>query len=155
MIEFILSTFAEFGLIHQDYKHQKRISKKEKEDGIKRPFKKYVMQPSVLICISAIVIISIAAILIITFQRTYTFPENTKKEVLKMSERMENWNENLGHYPTDLNELIGNSPARQDWKKDAWNRTYEFKISENGKQFLIRSAGPDGTFNTKDDIISE
>jgi hypothetical protein len=26
-----------------------------------------------------------------------------------MSDRMENWKENLGKYPTELNELIGNS----------------------------------------------
>ena len=43
MIEFILSTLAEFGLIREDYKHQKRISKKEKEDGIKRPIQKYFL----------------------------------------------------------------------------------------------------------------
>jgi general secretion pathway protein G len=42
MIELILSTLAEFGLINQDYKHRKRISKKEKENGIKRPIKKYL-----------------------------------------------------------------------------------------------------------------
>ena len=39
MIELILSTIAEFGLIREDYKHQIRISKKEKEDSIKRPIK--------------------------------------------------------------------------------------------------------------------
>jgi general secretion pathway protein G len=43
MIELILSNLAEFGLIREDFKHQKRISKKEKEDGIKRPIQKYFM----------------------------------------------------------------------------------------------------------------
>ena len=66
-----------------------------------------------------------------------------------------NWKENLGKYPTELNELIGNSPLRQDWKKDAWNREYEFTIIENGKRFLITSAGSDGKFGTEDDIKSE
>ena len=72
-----------------------------------------------------------------------------------MSDRMENWNENSGKYPTELNELIWNSPLRQNWKKDAWNREYEFTITENGEGFLITSAGFDGQFGTEDDIKSE
>ncbi|QXP78675.1 MULTISPECIES: type II secretion system protein GspG [Winogradskyella] len=155
MIELILSTLAEFGLIREDYKHQKRITKKEKEDGIKRPIQKYFMQPSALMFLSVIVIGSISAILFFTYQRKSVFPEKTKKEILEMSDRMENWKENLGKYPTELNELIGNSPLRQDWKKDAWNREYEFTITENGKGFLITSAGLDGKFHTDDDIKSE
>jgi|TARA_R110002110_G_scaffold208363_2_gene420680 general secretion pathway protein G len=155
MIELILSTLAEFGLIREDYKHQKRISKKEKEDGIKRPIQKYFMQPSALILIAVLVIGSLSAILFFTYQRTSVFPEKTEKEISEISDRMENWNEKFGQYPTELNELIGNSPLRQDWKKDAWNRPYGFTITENGKGFLITSAGSDGKFGTEDDIKSE
>jgi hypothetical protein len=155
MIELILSTLAEFGLIREDFKHQKRIRKKEKGDGIKRPIQKYFMQPSALIYISILVIGSISAFLFFTYQRKAVFPEKTKKEISKMSDRMENWNEKLGKYPTELNELIGNSPLRQNWKKDAWNREYEFTITENGEGFLITSAGSDGQFGTEDDIKSE
>ncbi|WP_334056741.1 type II secretion system protein GspG [Polaribacter sp. P097] len=154
MIELILSTLAEFGLIREDYKHQKRITKKEKEDGIKRPIQKYFIQPSALMFISVLVIGSLSAILLFTYQRKSVFPEKTKKEISEMSDRMENWNKNLGKYPTELNELIGNSPLRQDWKKDAWNREYEFKTIENGNGFLITSAGSDGKFGTEDDIKS-
>lgn len=68
---------------------------------------------------------------------------------------MENWNEKLGKYPKKLNELIGNSPIRQGWKKDAWNREYQFEITNNGKGFLITSAGSDGKFKTEDDIKSQ
>ncbi|MHA7943908.1 type II secretion system protein GspG [Formosa sp. 3Alg 14/1] len=113
------------------------------------------MQPSALILIAVLVIGSLSAILFFTYQSTSVFPEKTKKEISAMSERMKNWNENLGQYPADLNELIGHSPLRQDWKKDAWNREYEFKITENGKGFLITSAGLDGKFQTEDDIQSE
>ena len=155
MIELILSTLAEFGLIREDYKHQKRISKKEKEDGIKRPIQKYFMQPSALMLIAVLIIGSLSAILFFTYQRTSVFPEKTEKEISEMSNRMENWNEKFGKYPTELNELIGNSPLRQEWKKDAWNREYEFTITENGKGFLITSAGSDGKFGTKDDIKSK
>jgi len=155
MIELILSTLAEFGLIREDDKHQKRITKKEKEDGIKRPIQKYFMQPSALMYISVLVIVSISAILFFTYQRKSVFAEKTKREISEMSDRMENWNKNLEKYPTELNELIGNSPIRQDWKKDAWNREYEFTIIENGNGFLITSAGFDGKFGTEDDIKSE
>lgn len=154
MIELILSTLAEFGLIHEDYKHQKRISKKEKEDGIKRPIQKYFLQPSALLLIAILVIGSLSAIIFFTYQRTSIFPEKTKKEISEMSERMENWNKKLGQYPKELNELIGNSPVRQDWAKDAWNQPYKYTITENGKEFLIISAGSDGQFGTEDDIKS-
>jgi hypothetical protein len=113
------------------------------------------MQPSALILIAILVIGSISAVLFFTYQRTSVFPEKTKKEISEMSDRMKNWNVNLGQYPTGLDELIGNSPLRQDWKKDAWNREYEFTITENGKGFLITSAGSDGKFGTDDDIKSE
>jgi len=155
MIELILSTLAEFGLIREDYKHQKQISKKEKEDGIKRPIQKYFRQPSILILIAVVVIGSLSTILFFTYQKTSVFPEKTKKEITEMSERMENWNKNLGQYPTEMNELIGNNPLRQDWKKDAWNREYKLMITKNGKGFLITSAGSDRKFGTEDDITSE
>ena len=105
--------------------------------------------------IALLVVGIISAILFFTYQRKSVFSEKTKKEIAEISERMENWNENLGKYTTDLDELIGNSPLRQDWKNDAWNREYEFKITENGKGFLIMSAGSDGKLGTKDDIKSK
>ena len=155
MIELILSILAEFGLIREGYKHQKRISKKEREDGTKRPIQKYFMQPSALILIAVLIIGSISAILFFTYQRTSVFPNKTKKEIHEMSKRMENWNEKFGKYPKELSELIGNSPIRQGWKKDAWNREYQFEITNNGKGFLITSAGSDGKFKTEDDIKSQ
>lgn len=153
MIELILSTFAEFGLISEDYKHRKRISKKENEDGIKRPIKKYLLQPSSIMVLSVLIIGSLGAFLFFSYQRTSIFPEKTKREITEMSDRIEKWNEKFGKYPTDLKELIGNSPIRQEWKKDSWNRSYRYSVEENG--FLIVSAGSDGQFETKDDIKSE
>lgn len=155
MIELILSTLAEFGLIREDYKHRKRVSKKEKEDGIKRPIQKYFLQPSSIMVIVVLFVGSLSAFLFFSYQRTSIFPEKTKKEISVMSDRMEKWNEKFGQYPTELNELIGNSPIRQDWKKDSWNQTYKYAIMENGKGFLIISAGSDGKFGTEDDIKSK
>ncbi|WP_225037359.1 type II secretion system protein GspG [Winogradskyella sp. SM1960] len=155
MFELILSTLAEFGLIREDFKHHKKITKKEEEDGVKRPFQRYFLQPSSILVISVLIIGCISAFIFFGYQRKSIFPKNTEKEISEMSDRMENWKENLGKYPTELNELIGNSPLRQDWKKDAWNREYKLTIVENGKGFLITSAGSDGKFGTEDDIKSE
>ena len=154
MIEFILTILAEFGLIREDFKHHKKITKIEKEDGIKRPLQRYFLQPSSIMVISVLIIGSIGALLFFGYQRTSIFPEKTEKEITEMSDRMEKWNEKFGKYPFDLKELIGNSPIRQNWAKDSWNRPYEYSVSENGKRFLIVSAGSDGQFGTEDDIKS-
>ncbi len=155
MLELILTTLAEFGLIRKDYLHKKRIAKKEKEDGIKRPFQKYFMQPSVKTLVFLLVVTCLSALLFFRYQKTSVYPKETKEEMAKMSNRMNQWYEKFGEYPADLNELIGNSPIRQDWKKDAWNQPYKLTVSENKQSYLIISAGLDRQFETEDDIIIE
>jgi len=152
MLELIVTTLAEFGLIREDFKHQKRVSKKEKEDGVKRPFQKCFLQPSAILIIIVLIIGSVSAFLFFSYQRASVFPEKTRIEISEISERMEKWNEEFGQYPTELNELIGNNPLRQGWVKDAWNRPYKYAVIENGIGFLIMSAGSDGQFGTEDDI---
>lgn len=153
MIEIILSAFAEFGLIHEDYKHKKRISSIEKEDGKKRPFQKYLLQPSAIIIISIIFIISFGTIARINYQRTSIYPDKTKKELIEITNWTEQWKMKYGHYPTELNEIIGNNPQHQGWKKDAWDRSYKYTQLNDGMSFSIKSAGKDGEFETKDDIV--
>ena len=155
MLELILSTLAEFGLLREDFKHHRNITKKEKEDGIKRPVQRYILRPSSVITIAVFIIGIITAAIFVQYQQISIFPKKTKKEIAEICDRMESWNENLGKYPTELKELIGNNPLRQNWNKDSWNREYKFIVSENGKEFLVASAGSDGIFGTEDDIISK
>ena len=155
MIELILSTLAEFGLIREDFKHHKKISKMEKADGKKRPFQRYFLQPSSIMVITVLVVGSISAFLFLSYQRLSVYPEKTEKEIGEMTERMKNWKEIFGEYPTDLNELIGNNPMQQKWKTDSWNRPYHYSVTEDGNGFSIVSAGSDGKFKTEDDIKSE
>ena len=155
MTELILEILVNFGLIREDYKHHKKISKKEEVDGKKRPFQRYFLQPSSIMVISVLVIGTLSAFIFFTYQRTSIFPEKTEKEIKEITQRMEKWKEKFGKYPIDLNELIGNNPMRQEWKTDSWNRPYQYSVSENGIGFLIVSAGADGKFETKDDIKSE
>lgn len=152
MIELILSFLAEIGIIREDYKHRKKISKKEKEDGIKRPIEKYFLQPSTLMFIGLFILGNICIFLFLRYQKTSVLPEETKKELTEINDRIVKWNDKFGKYPTDLNELIGINPMRKDWKQDSWNRPYKYEINENGSDFSIISAGLDGKFGTDDDI---
>ncbi|WP_255578245.1 type II secretion system protein GspG [Flavobacterium sp. ASW18X] len=102
--------------------------------------------------ISVLVIGIISSFLFFSYQRISIFPKKTKKEIMEITERMENWKEEYGTYPTDLNELIGNNPMQQEWKTDSWNRPYQYAVTEDGKGYLIVSAGSDGKFETEDDI---
>ncbi|MEM9075961.1 MAG: type II secretion system protein GspG [Bacteroidota bacterium] len=155
MIEFILSTLAEFRLIREDYKHFKRISKKEKEDGIKRPLQKIFLQPSLIVVAATLVLVFIGGFLFFSYQSFSVYPRKTQKEIIEITNRIVDWNEKYGEFPQDLNDLIGNNPMRQEWKKDSWDRPYQYYRTESGKGFLIVSAGLDGKFDTEDDIKSE
>ena len=155
MIELILSTLAEFGLIREDYKHHRKISKMEKADGKKRPLQRYLLQPSSIMVVILFTIGIISAVLFFSYQRASIFPEKTTKEIAEITERLEKWKVKFGSYPTDLNELIGNNPMQQNWKTDSWDKPYHYSVTENGNGFLIISAGSDGKFGTKDDIKSK
>ncbi|MCB4806830.1 type II secretion system protein GspG [Tamlana sp. 62-3] len=155
MLEFIITTLAEIGLLREDFKHQKRIRAKEKQDGVKRPFQKYALQPSVLLFLCCFVLVVASSQLFFTYQRKFVFPKKTKKEIAEMSARAESYKSHFGKYPATINELIANSPMRQSWKTDAWDRPYQYIVTNNGNKFIIISAGPDGKFNTNDDIASK
>ncbi|WP_405410262.1 type II secretion system protein GspG [Maribacter sp. Asnod1-A12] len=152
MIEIILSVLVDFGLIREDYKHRKLISKKEKEDGRKRTVQKYLFQPSSIVTIILIVLFSCSAFLFVSYQTNSMFPKKTSKELAEIHIRMEKWKEKFGYYPLSLEELIGNGPIRQEWNNDAWHRPYKYSVSEDGSTYLILSAGADGQFETEDDV---
>jgi len=61
MLEFFLSILVDFGLLNEDYKHRKKVSQKEKEDGIKRPFQKILFQPSAIAYGIAFLIVIVTA----------------------------------------------------------------------------------------------
>jgi len=155
MIDFILELLIDFGLLRSDIRHQKQISKKEREDGVKRPLHRFFLQPSSIVVILVFIIGSLAAFLFFNYQKTSIFPKKTKNEILEISDRIKKWNEKFGQYPKELNELIGKNPIRQDWIKDAWKKPYKYTVIKNGTGFLITSAGSDGQFGTQDDIKSE
>lgn len=155
MIQIVLEFLAWIGLDYVDYKHRKKISKKEEEDGIKRPFQKYALQPGFKVFMFVIVLVCLSSFLFFTYQRHIVFPKSTKDEISEISNWIEKWNGKFGYYPQELKEIIGNNPMRQDWDKDAWNKDYKYIVNESKKTFFITSAGKDGQFDTQDDISSQ
>lgn len=153
MISTILEILVDFGLIHEDYKHRRKISKKEKVDGIKRPFQKYIFQPSTLITLFILAIVILSSFLFFRHQRLVVFPTKTKNEILEISDCLKEWKEKYGTYPIVLTEIINGRPLRSNWLNDAWNKPYLYIVDKNGNLFTLKSAGIDGKFNTSDDII--
>ena len=155
MLEFILGMLIELGLLREDDKHHKRIREKEKSDGVHRRFQKYFLQPSTIIVVSILSIAIFGSFIFFSHQKISVHPIKTKEELSEMHLRAEKWHKKFGRYPTDINELIGNNPTRQNWKEDAWNRPYRYLLLNNAKKLQIISSGIDGQFETEDDIKLE
>lgn len=155
MIEFILGTLAEFGLQYSNHKHQKKVITKEKENGIKRPFEKYLWSPVARTTIIIIALFFLFSFLFTSYQNKITLPNNTKQEIIEMSDYITDWKTKFGMFPQDFTEFTNGSPLRQTWLYDSWNRPYLYLVGKDKNSFSIKSAGSDGKFNTIDDIILE
>lgn len=155
MIELLLTILIELGLISADYRYERKVRKKEKEDGIQRPIQKYLLRPSIKVIFGFLFIVGLVPFLFFNYQKIYVYPVQTRNELAEISVHIEKWKDKFGVYPATLPDLIGNSPLRQSWDKDAWNRHYRYTPSENGKRFVLLSPGLDGIFETDDDIRLE
>ncbi|TXE08091.1 hypothetical protein FUA26_12205 [Seonamhaeicola algicola] len=150
MIQGILEIIADFWLQISDYNHKKKVIKKEQEDGKKRSFEKYFLQPSAKTLYVSIVVFGLAFYLFFTYQKRVAYPNKTKKEIIEITTWIYNWHNNYNRYPKDLKEAFGNDPIKQQWFTDAWKNQYKYKVIN--KDFVVLSAGNDGVFNTDDDI---
>ena len=56
-----------------------------------------------------------------------------------------------GELPADLPELVARSGF--DFQEDAWGTPLQYSVA--GKNFELRSAGPDRQFGTGDDIVAD
>lgn len=57
--------------------------------------------------------------------------------------------------PNSLDELVKENVA-SSLPKDPWKRAFKlFILDEKARKFVVRSAGPDGSFGTKDDVQSQ
>ena len=77
----------------------------------------------------------------------------TKVNIGQLEKAVEFYITTEGSPPADLKELYSSRFVTGD-VSDAWGRPLRYeKLSDSG--FRLTSAGPDGTFGTKDDIIVE
>ncbi|TRZ41618.1 type II secretion system protein GspG [Robertkochia solimangrovi] len=151
-MDLILSILVDIGIIREEYLHDKRIRKKEQQDGVPRTLERYLFRPSLLIFLGTLLFISILTSVFMIIQHTYINPGKTEQEILKIGGALEKWKNHTGQYPESLKELIGNGPIRQGWEVDAWNHPYQYTLSDDRANFKLVSSGSDGFFGTKDDL---
>jgi len=78
---------------------------------------------------------------------------DTRSKIESLEKRLEEYRVKEGHYPKDqkaLADLRLISPEQD--MIDGWKRS--FRYSSTGKHMKISSTGPDGKFDTKDDITN-
>jgi general secretion pathway protein G len=155
ILEFFAELFVNIKLRKDDKKHIKKITAKENEDGKQRPLQKHLLKPSVTTAFIVITFFTILGLVFFNYQKYITHPKNTKIEIVKLSNRIEQWYSKYDSLPKTLYDIIGTSPVMQDWDKDAWHTPYRYTMINNNTSFLITSAGSDKEFNTEDDITSK
>lgn len=55
----------------------------------------------------------------------------------------------------EVQEALPREPNREDLFVDAWGKELQYEVKENGTSYTLRSAGPDGTWDTDDDIDAQ
>lgn len=83
-----------------------------------------------------------------------------EREVQVLTTALERFREDIGRYPTAEEglEALVQDPGEEGWTRhyvnliqpDPWRTPYRYSITENGPE--VRSAGPDRTFDTDEDI---
>ncbi len=83
-----------------------------------------------------------------------TFPlklKRTEREMTEIQTSIIKFKNDTGDWPSDLEQIIANSPVRRKWKNDYWGTEYRLK-QESAEQVLLISAGKDQIFETTDDL---
>ena len=80
----------------------------------------------------------------------------TRQSIVAIKTAVDVYEIRTGKYPDSISALtqpIGDRPAPLEKKpQDPWGN--DFQLRKTGSGIEIRSAGPDGSFNTQDDITS-
>lgn len=83
----------------------------------------------------------------------YFKQRDTIAECELITTELEQFNLKHNGYPIHLKEIVGQNPLHSSWLSDNWNQPYHYVKTANN-HFKLLSAGADGKFDTKDDIIS-
>ncbi len=82
----------------------------------------------------------------------YFDSNNTKNEMLEISNRLDNYYLQNNKYPSDYLRFVSSKPIWESWKRDSWKNKYKYFQTDSTNYTLI-SSGKDGIFDTEDDII--
>ena len=80
--------------------------------------------------------------------------EQAKTSIDMLGQAVENYYTNYGQFPETLNDML-ESPAYLKYLMDPFRQDHQFKYEYEGKKYKIYSAGPDGKYETSDDIIKK
>ncbi len=150
MFKEIILLLIDLGLLGADFKHHKRVKKEEEVEGRKKPFKKYLKSPSLIVYGSVFLILILAGFVFLFYQYKVVKPKQCLKEMHQIEKALQSWKRAYGQYPHSILELTKSKPLRKDWLKDSWNKPYYYTVEENG--YVLISSGQDGRHNTNDDI---
>ena len=151
MIEFLLTLLVDFGLISVDYKHKKSIEIEEKEEGKRKPFKKFFGQPTSIVIFISIFLTATISIIYFSYKDRVLNVRDTELEMSQIFTRIQSY-ESKNLQIQSINDLIKSRPLLKTWKTDSWGTAYRL-VKSNG--FSVHSAGRDRKFGTSDDLFSK
>jgi general secretion pathway protein G len=120
----------------------------------------WLHSPSLRKLINRTLIFFLASILVVVLLSVGIFKlgssafseEETEKKCMNTVEYLNKYKSHAGSFPSDLEKMTGNSPARREWIKDGWGNPLTYSVTDNGNNFLLQSKGKDGKENTEDDL---
>ena len=100
-----------------------------------------------------ILILFVSAASIIVLTQNYFNRRDTINNCKQITAALEYYKQGNKVYPSGLSVLRHNNPLLSDLTEDKWGNPYQYRIENNGTQFVLISSGEDGKFNTKDDLV--
>jgi hypothetical protein len=79
--------------------------------------------------------------------------KDTTKRMILTTQSLEKYKSNFGSYPTGLADLVGNDPLKKEWFRDYWGNEIDYKTTNNGLGYELRSPGEDGKSGSTDDVV--
>lgn len=151
MLELLLTILIDFGLISADYKHKKSIEIEEKEEGKRKPFKKFFGQPTFIVIFISIFLPATISIIYFSYKDRVLNVRDTEHEMAQILTRIHSYESKNLQIPS-IDTLINSRPLLKTWKTDSWGTAYRL-VRSNG--FSVHSAGRDKKFGTSDDLFSK
>lgn len=114
MIQSILTLLIELGILGADIRHEHKVRQQERREGKKRPFSKYLLQPSILAGLIIFGLLLLSAPLLLG-SMSEKRRQNTIEEMNEIKATLEEWRKVYHSYPTELKEITRGRPLRKAW----------------------------------------